>query len=86
MSSSLADLSPPHYTITPNDHGAYVVIATWILACFMVLTVAVRVARPTIASQSTWGIDDLFILIAAVTISIPIGTPEVVNLKSRPLL
>ena len=33
---------PPHGTITAEDHGPYVVVATWILMCLMSLTVLAR--------------------------------------------
>lgn len=33
---------PPHGTITANDHGPAVVVATWIMICLMVLAVVSR--------------------------------------------
>lgn len=60
----LAVLSPPHWVITDADHRGYVVIASWTMMSFMVITVIVRLARKiTIRS---WSLDDNIISAASV--------------------
>lgn len=61
----LAALSPPHWVITDDDHGPYVIIATWTMMCFMVMTVTARLARKI--SIRAWGLDDYLISAAAVS-------------------
>jgi len=60
----LAVLSSPHWVISDSDHGGYVIIASWTMMSYMVLTVIVRLARKiTIRS---WSLDDNIIAAASV--------------------
>lgn len=52
----LAALSPPHWVISESDHGGYVIIASWTMMCYMVITVIVRLAR--MATIRSWSMDD----------------------------
>ncbi|CAI6342060.1 unnamed protein product [Periconia digitata] len=53
----------PYGTITRDNHGSYVIIATWIFACISTLFVAVRVALRTWTSRH-FGPDSALIVIA----------------------
>lgn len=63
---SIYDLSPPHGAITDSNHGAYVVIVTWIFMCFMTLSVGARLLTRVIPVR-TQGKDDYAIAIAMVS-------------------
>ena len=55
---------PPHGVITATDHGALVVVASWILMCLMALTVIARVGT----RQNVKDSDSLAICAASVRI------------------
>ncbi|KAA6415435.1 MAG: hypothetical protein FRX48_00150 [Lasallia pustulata] len=52
---------PPHGTISPNNHGAYVVVTTWIMMCLTVLSVLTRLSM-----RRNLGKDNIAIFIASV--------------------
>lgn len=52
---------PPHGTITPNDHGAYVVVTSWIMMCLTGLSVLSRLSM-----RRNLGKDNIAIIIASV--------------------
>jgi len=56
---------PPYGVITNDDHGSYVIIATWIFACVSVLFVLVRVVLRTWTARR-FGLDNAFIVAALV--------------------
>lgn len=56
---------PPYGVVTDDNHGSYVVIATWIFACISVLFVAVRVVLRTWTSRR-FGSDNGLIVAALV--------------------
>lgn len=60
----LAALSPPHWVINDSDHGGYVIIASWTMMCYMVITVIVRLVRK--ATIRSWSLDDNIIAAASV--------------------
>ncbi|KAJ9256926.1 hypothetical protein DTO212C5_8941 [Paecilomyces variotii] len=53
-------LSPPHGKITPQDHGGYIVIMTWIMMSLMSLTVLARLLT-RIIPITIYGWDDVAI-------------------------
>ena len=57
---------PPHGVITSIDHGAGVVVASWIFTCLMALTVIARVGT----RQNLKDNDSLAICAASVRISV----------------
>jgi hypothetical protein len=62
---SIYHLSPAHGAITDDDHGAYVVIAGWIMMCFFSLSVITRILTRFIPVR-VYGTDDVIIGISAV--------------------
>jgi hypothetical protein len=61
---------PRHARITPDDHGAILSMTTWFLTCTLVLCTATRlIVRFT--TQQRPSTDDVYIVIAAVSTSIP---------------
>jgi hypothetical protein len=56
---------PPYGIITDDNHGSYVIIATWILACASVLFVIVRVVLRTWTTRK-FGLDNGLIMAALV--------------------
>jgi hypothetical protein len=62
---SIYDLSPPHGAITDDDHGAYVVIAGWIMMCFFCMSVITRILTRFIPVR-VYGTDDVVIGISTV--------------------
>lgn len=54
---------PPHGLITPNDHGPFVVVTTWVTMCLMFLTLAARLGTRRNLSQ-----DNIIITLAAVCV------------------
>lgn len=55
----------PFGVITDDNHGSYVIIATWVFACIAVLFVVVRVVLRTWTSQQ-FGWDNGLIIVALV--------------------
>lgn len=55
----------PYGVITDDNHGSYVIIATWVFACISVLFVVVRVALRTWTSRH-FGRDNALIVTALV--------------------
>jgi len=60
----LAALSSPRWVISDSDHGGYVIIASWTMMSYMVLTVMVRLARKI--TTRSWSLDDNIIAAASV--------------------
>lgn len=61
-------LSPPHGKITPQDHGGYIVIMTWIMMSLMSLTVLARLLT-RIIPVTIYGWDDVAIGLGMVCFS-----------------
>jgi hypothetical protein len=59
---------PPYGVITHEDHGSYLIIATWILACISMLFVLVRVVLRTWTARR-FGLDNGFIVAALVCLA-----------------
>jgi hypothetical protein len=57
---------PRHATVTPDDHGAILQIATWLLMVLMILSIVLRL---TIRLTTTHipGIDDAVVFVAMVS-------------------
>ncbi|KAI5865916.1 hypothetical protein GGS23DRAFT_359852 [Durotheca rogersii] len=73
---------PPYGVITDDNHGSYVVIATWVFACISVLFVAVRVALRTWTSSYFGWDNGLIVAALAVAIGQSISATESVKYGS----
>jgi hypothetical protein len=65
MSASDPDLRPPLLRVTPNDHGAWVIVATSLLVILTVLVVVITlVSRIKVLRVLSWS--DTFLSLATV--------------------
>ena len=67
-STPAANRHPPFLEVTPNDHGAWVAVATALGLCCAMVTLMIRVFVRTVISPP-FGHDDTFILVATVSTS-----------------
>ena len=61
---------PPHGVITPDDHGPYVVVTTWIFTCLAVLSVIAR-----FGTRRSPDVDNIIVFVAIVSVLMSILQP-----------